>query len=391
MNSQNTPVHMRLWHRDFWHMAVANLMLMTSVYMLVPTMPRWLVEVQDFSPADAALAMAAFGVGLFTFGLFVSYLVQRFRRNHVCIWSVVVMAALIFSLYYFDTRFCQFLELPVIILQRFLLGAFFGLAQMVLASTLIIDTCESYQRTEANHSAAWFGRFSLSIGPLAGLLLSRYFNFDAVLLASVGCLAFTALLIIFVSFPFRAPSDDISVTSLDRFFLTQSIPLFVNLQLVTLAVGILMAVVLSELFYAMMMAGFLLAILSQRFVFREAELKSEVITGLILIAAALLMMLTRTQQIVTFASPLFIGFGTGIIGSRFLLFFIKLSRHCQRGTSQSTFMLGWESGIAWGLGIGIAFFYDDVKSALFVSLVLIAAALLMYNFIHTWFSHHKNR
>lgn len=382
---------MRLWHRDFWHMAVANLMLMTSVYMLVPTMPRWLVEVQDFSPADAALAMAAFGVGLFTFGLFVSYLVQRFRRNHVCIWSVVVMAALIFSLYYFDTRFCQFLELPVIILQRFLLGAFFGLAQMVLASTLIIDTCESYQRTEANHSAAWFGRFSLSIGPLAGLLLSRYFNFDAVLLASVGCLAFTALLIIFVSFPFRAPSDDISVTSLDRFFLTQSIPLFVNLQLVTLAVGILMAVVLSELFYAMMMAGFLLAILSQRFVFREAELKSEVITGLILIAAALLMMLTRTQQIVTFASPLFIGFGTGIIGSRFLLFFIKLSRHCQRGTSQSTFMLGWESGIAWGLGIGIAFFYDDVKSALFVSLVFIAAALLMYNFIHTWFSHHKNR
>ena len=382
---------MRLWHRDFWHMAVANLMLMTSVYMLVPTMPRWLVEVQDFSPADAALAMAAFGVGLFTFGLFVSYFVQRFRRNHVCIWSVVVMAALIFSLYYFDTRFCQFLELPVIILQRFLLGAFFGLAQMVLASTLIIDTCESYQRTEANHSAAWFGRFSLSIGPLAGLLLSRYFNFDAVLLASVGCLAFTALLIIFVSFPFRAPSDDISVTSLDRFFLTQSIPLFVNLQLVTLAVGILMAVVLSELFYAMMMAGFLLAILSQRFVFREAELKSEVITGLILIAAALLMMLTRTQQIVTFASPLFIGFGTGIIGSRFLLFFIKLSRHCQRGTSQSTFMLGWESGIAWGLGIGIAFFYDDVKSALFVSLVLIAAALLMYNFIHTWFSHHKNR
>ena len=300
MNSQNTPVHMRLWHRDFWHMAVANLMLMTSVYMLVPTMPRWLVEVQDFSPADAALAMAAFGVGLFTFGLFVSYLVQRFRRNHVCIWSVVVMAALIFSLYYFDTRFCQFLELPVIILQRFLLGAFFGLAQMVLASTLIIDTCESYQRTEANHSAAWFGRFSLSIGPLAGLLLSRYFNFDAVLLASVGCLAFTALLIIFVSFPFRAPSDDISVTSLDRFFLTQSIPLFVNLQLVTLAVGILMAVVLSELFYAMMMAGFLLAILSQRFVFREAELKSEVITGLILIAAALLMMLTRTQQILCF-------------------------------------------------------------------------------------------
>jgi MFS family permease len=300
------------------------------------------------------------------------------------------MAALIFSLYYFDTRFCQFIEVPIIILQRFLLGAFFGLAQMVLTSTLIIDTCESYQRTEANHSAAWFGRFALSIGPLSGLLLCRMSGFDAVLLVSAGCLAVSVLLILLVTFPFRAPADDIPTTSLDRFFLTQGFPLFVNLQLVTLAVGILFSVALSELFFAMMMAGFLMAILAQRFVFRDAELKSEVVTGLILMAVALLMMITRTQQIVTYAAPCFIGFGVGLIGSRFLLFFIKLSRHCQRGTSQSTFMLGWESGIAWGLGLGLAFL-ADVKTALISALILIAAALLMYHFTHTWFAKHKNR
>ena len=376
MNSQNTPVHIRLWHRDFWLMAIANTLLTTAIYMLVPTMPRWLIDVQGFTTTEAALSMAAFGVGLFSFGLFVSFLVQYFRRNHVCIWSIALMTALIFSLYYFNTRFCQFVEVPFIILHRFVLGAFFGLAQMVLTSTLIIDTCESYQRTEANHSAAWFGRFALSIGPLAGLLLNRLFNFDAVLLAAAGCLAVSLILIMLVSFPFRAPSDNISATSLDRFFLTHGFPLFVNLQLVMLAVGILFSTALSELFFSMMMAGFLLAILSQRFVFRDAELKSEVVTGLILIAAALLMMVTRTQQ---------------IIGSRFLLFFIKLSRHCQRGTSQSTFMLGWESGIAWGLGIGIAFFYGDGKMALIASLVLIAVALLMYHFTHNWFAKHKNR
>ena len=173
MNSQNTPVHIRLWHRDFWLMAIANTLLTTAIYMLVPTMPRWLIDVQGFTTTEAALAMASFGVGLFSFGLFVSFLVQYFRRNHVCIWSIALMTALIFSLYYFNTRFCQFVEVPFIILHRFVLGAFFGLAQMVLTSTLIIDTCESYQRTEANHSAAWFGRFALSIGPLAGLLLSR--------------------------------------------------------------------------------------------------------------------------------------------------------------------------------------------------------------------------
>ena len=391
MNSQNTPVHIRLWHRDFWLMALANLLLTMAVYMLVPTMPRWLTQHQNFLPLEAGLAMAAFGVGLFTFGCFVSFLVQRYRRNHVCMWAILLMGALIFSLYYFDTRFCQFLEVPIILLQRFLLGATFGLAQMVLTSTLIIDTCESYQRTEANHSASWFGRFALSLGPLAGLLLDRFLGFDAVLLAAVGCLAVSLLCILLVSFPFRAPSDDISTTSLDRFFLPHGFPLYVNLQLITVAVGILLSIVFTEQFFAMMMAGFLLAILAQRFAFRDAELKSEVVTGLILMAAALLMMLTRTQHVVAFAAPTFIGFGMGLIGSRFLLFFIKLSRHCQRGTSQSTFMLGWESGIAWGLGIGIAFFHDDTKQALIVALGCILVALVMYHFAHNWFVGHKNR
>ena len=141
----------------------------------------------------------------------------------------------------------------------------------------------------------------------------------------------------------------------------------------------------------MMMVGFLGALLAQRFVFRDAEVKSEVVSGLILISAALLMMLTRTQQIVHFAAPAFIGFGLGIIGSRFLLFFIKLSRHCQRGTSQSTFLLGWESGIAWGIGLGYAFFSGQPSRALITSLVLTVLALVMYNFTHNWFAHHKNR
>ena len=123
------------------------------------------------------------------------------------------------------------------LLQRFALGACFGLAQMVLTSTLVIDTSESYQRTEANHAAAWFGRFALSLGPLAGLLLMRVAGFESVLIAA-GALATAALILIsLVDFPFRAPQDDIPTVSLDRFFLPHGFPLFLNLQLIMLAVG----------------------------------------------------------------------------------------------------------------------------------------------------------
>ena len=384
-------MHIRLWHREFWLMAITNFLLTMSVYMLLPTMPRWLLTIQDFSPLETGIAMAAFGVGLFVFGMFVSFLVERYRRNEVCIWAVIAVGALIGLLYYLDAQQSWFCDLGVIIAQRFALGAAFGLAQMVLTSTLIIDTSESFLRTEANYSAAWFSRFALSLGPMVGLLLERIESFRLVLLASIACSVVSILLILMVHFPFRAPQDEIPTVSLDRFFLPHGFPLFVNLQLIMLAAGILFSMRLTEQFYAMMMVGFLVALLAQRFVFRDAEMKSEVVSGLILMVAAFLMLLTRTQEIVFLAAPVFIGLGLGIIGSRFLLFFIKLSHHCQRGTSQSTFLLGWESGIAWGLGIGFAFFSTQPMQALVASLVLVALALLMYNFTHNWFMEHKNR
>ena len=391
MNSQSTPVHIRLWHKDFWLMAIANFLLAMTVYMLVPTMPRWLMDAQQFSAQDAGIAMAAFGVGLFALGAFISYMVQHYRRNLVCIFAVLVEALLITALYYIDGLHMRVAGPMVVFVQRFAQGAVFGLAQMVLTSTLIIDTSESFQRTEANHSAAWFSRFALSMGPMAGLLIGRIAGFHYVLLATMACAMAVVVLVLLVNFPFRAPQDDIPTVSLDRFFLPHGFPLFVNLQLVTLAVGIILSVVMIEQFYSMMMVGFAVAILSQRFVFKNAELKSEVVTGLILMGVALLMMITRHLPIVMYAAPLFIGMGVGLIGSRFLLFFIKLSRHCQRGTSQSTFLLGWESGIAWGVGAGVAIFQGNVTAALIAALVLVIAALAMYHFTHNWFTNNKNR
>ena len=391
MNSQSTPVHIRLWHKDFWLMAIANFLLAMTVYMLVPTMPRWLMDAQQFTAQDAGIAMAAFGVGLFALGAFISYMVQHYRRNLVCIFAVLVEALLITALYYIDGLHMRVANPMVVFVQRFAQGAVFGLAQMVLTSTLIIDTSESFQRTEANHSAAWFSRFALSMGPMAGLLIGRIAGFHYVLLATMACAMAVVVLVLLVNFPFRAPQDDIPTVSLDRFFLPHGFPLFVNLQLVTLAVGIILSVVMIEQFYSMMMVGFAVAILSQRFVFKNAELKSEVVTGLILMGVALLMMITRHLPIVMYAAPLFIGMGVGLIGSRFLLFFIKLSRHCQRGTSQSTFLLGWESGIAWGVGAGVAIFQGNITAALIAALVLVIAALAMYHFTHNWFTNNKNR
>ena len=392
MNSQNTPIHVRLWHRDFWLMSIANMLLAMSIYILVPSMPIWLLETERFSQLEVGMAMGAFAFGLYIFGALCSWLVQRFRRNRICIYSIALMIGSISILYYVQGLRSEFVEFWVILLQRVLLGATFGLAQMILLSTLIIDTSESDKRTEANHSAAWFSRFAMSLGPIVGLVMFYYQDFDTVLLASVICAACAIVLILTVNFPFRSPSDTLHIFSLDRFFLTSGIPLYVNMLLISLVVGMIMSLGLSNRFYAVIMAGFFCALLAQRFVFRDAELKSEVVTGLILMIAVLLMIYTRPLPIIWYLAPLLLGMSIGIIGARFLLFFIKLSRHCKRGTSQSMYFLGWESGIAIGIGIGYAFFMNDDQGLLLTAMGLTIVALLMYNYYtHGWFLKHKNR
>lgn len=389
MNTQNTPIHIKLWHKDFWMLVLADMLLTMSVYVLIPIMPLWLMNTESFSPLETGLSMGAYAIGLYLLGAQCSWLVQRYRRNVVCMWSIVFVGLSVALLWYIDDLRSEFVEFWVIVLQRLLMGAAFGLAQMVLSSTLIIDTCESFHRTEANHSAAWFARFALSLAPMGGIMGYQMFGFDKVLWGSIGCALLSVLLIRNVTFPFRAPEENVHVASLDRFLLPNGTVLFFNQLLVTLVVGLVLSQPLNVEFYAMLMGGFLLALLAQRFVFRDADLKSEIVSGLFLLIAALLIQLIYPTSPI---APLLMGLSVGIIGARYLLFFIKLSRHCKRGTSHSTFFLSWETGITLGLATGYAWLYGERELLFGIAIGLTVLSLVLYHFYtHNWFLKHKNR
>lgn len=389
MNTQNTPVHIKLWHRDFWLMAIASLLETMAVYVLIPVMPDWLMTEENLTPQEVGLSMGAFGVGLYMLGTFCSWLIQRYRRNMVCIYAMLGMIVSAGVLLYVDNLRVSFVDLWVILLQRLTLGAFFGLSQMVLSSTLIIDTCESFQRTEANYSASWFSRFAMSLGPMTGLLVYHAIGFREVVLFSIGLVVVAVLLVRMVAFPFRTPDEMVRIISSDRFFLPHAFPLFANLVLICAVFGLVLSLPHETIFYALMMGGFLLALLAQRFIFQNAELMSEVLSGLIMLGASLMILLIYPDSPV---APILMGLGLGIISSRFLLFFIKLSRHCRRGTSQSTYFLGLETGVIMGFSAGYLLFYQESAKLLYTALALTLGSMMCYYFFtHQWFMRNKNR
>lgn len=391
MDTQNIPVHVRLWNKHFWLLAMANLLLVMSSYMLVATIPLRM-EVRGYSILQIALVMGMFFVGIYLFGSLSGYLVQRYRRKNVFNLSILLLLAVTGVLYYLSSLPYNSFDYMLLVGLRFMQGAFYGLSQLVLLSTLIIDTVEAVHRTEANHAATWFGRFALSLGPLAGIYVYQSMNFGSVHILSCICLLVAFVFVNLIRFPFRMPSEDYSRFSFDRFLLKGSHWLFVNVVLVTSVVGVLLSIEHTPRFYGMMMLGFVIAILAERFVFADADLRSEATTGMIVIGIAVLLMITRRQESVSYIVPILIGLGVGLIGSRFLLFFIKMSDHCQRGTSQSTFLLAWETGIGIGLVLSYGLFHLEQPLVLWVCLGILAASLILYDtFIHSWYIKHKHR
>ena len=387
MYTQNTPGHVRLWHHDFWRLAMANLFLSMAVYMQIPMLPLWL---EGCSKMDVAIAMGIFGIGIFCLGPFCSYLVQHYRRSHVYVTSVFVMVACLAVLLYQMSN--NDIQMERVWLSRVVMGGAYGLAQMILLSTLVIDTTESFQRTEANHSAAWFGRFGLSLGPILALAIYPFFGFSGTMICAMACSLIAVILVLLVHFSFKAPEEKLLMVNLDRFYLPHGSILFLNLFLTTIAVGIILSLPQTLTFYAMMMAGFLLALICQKFVFANAELKSEIVSGLFLMGVAMLMIRSGLPTPKHYLAPALIGAGIGLVGARFLLFFIKLSKHCQRGTSQSSYFLAWESGLALGLFIGHAYLVSQPRFLLDAALIVILISLDMYRFFtHSWYLRNKNR
>lgn len=406
MDTQNTPVHIKLWHKDFWRLCFANLLLMSSVYMLVFAIPYFLIQ-ENFQQWQIGCVLLAYGLGLFLFGGFCSYLVQRYRRNMVCQLSILSVVVCHSVLYYLDTFWNIKFSFEVLLVVRFLMGAFLGLAQMSLASTLVIDSCESFQRTEANYITSWFSRFSIAVGPLMACFVYNYLSMEYVFpIASVMALG-AFLLVSRAKFPFKAPAEVLNVFSLDRFYLPQGTPLFINIILITFSAGLYFSQPHQAGVYLMVFGGLVLAFLAEKFVFADADLKSQIIVGLILLASAELISFGDQEFAVEIVVPTLLGFSMGIIGSRFLLFYIKLAKHCQRGTSVNSFFLAWELGLSLGLGLGFMFHnlparvhfdvdhpvYNMVEShMLHHALLFTIVSLLVYNFlVHPWYMKHKNR
>ena len=375
---QNNP---SLWKSSFVTILVVNLLTGIAMYGLLLTEPWVIGRYFQENLSVAGAVVSVFGAGIFLFGPFANYWLDRYKRKSVVLWAQFFMLLFTVATLY---------RLPewIYIAARFIQGSAYGLFQIALGSTLLIDLTYTKKRTEAAYWYYWFTRLALALGPMAALLLNFFFDWENVIWLPASLLLLSWLLILQLHVPFRTPLEP-KCFSLDRFWLSRGKILFFTLVPVSFLLGLLLPRNYTVYFYGWLFLGFLLSQSVHYFFFRKKDSRMLMLLGFLsLIVVYIINVLVPDPDVIPFTG-LFAGFGGGLLTSRYLIYFMRVAEHCERGTAQSSYMLAWESGLCLGM-LGSSLLLPQNAQVVYWIGLAVAFILTVFYFakVHCWFLTH---
>ena len=339
----------RLCTAQFMRVCIANLLLFIYLYILFTFIPVELSRRFGLSLVATGAFFLVLTAGMLVVGPFAAYLVDAYKRKRVCILSSLGMIGATICYYFVESY-------PMLLALCAVQGVFVGMTTMA-GVTLAIDITHTNKRSYGNLTFSWMVRLGMLAGVALGVWLYQWYSFEIFLIVSVATGILGNMFLFRVYVPFRAPIVT-SLCSTDRFLLLRGWIPAINLMIIAFVPGLFVpifhhytcGVVLFgyELpFFAFVVLGFPLALLLYRLFFTNDKSFLAISVGLIFILLATLF----NEISLSIFPPLLFGLGLGLVAPEFLLIFVKLSHHCQRGTANTTHFLAWSIGISSGIAL----------------------------------------
>ncbi len=128
-------------------------------------------------------------------------------------------------------------------------------------------------------------------------------------------------------------------------------------------------------FFAIVGVGFLFSVLLARFVYREEKTLRVITLGISLMMVSFILL----KELPAIVTAILLGVGLGLVTPEFLLMFVKLSQHCQRGTANTTHLLAWETGMSLGVAAACYLSTESSVDAVYhLGRILTPIALLFF-------------
>lgn len=377
----------RLWNANYWRVMCSNFLLFFAFYILTPLLPLYLDEQFGASKHMIGVVLSGYVVATLLVRPFSGFIVDTFDRKRV----------LMLCFFTFFVCFAGYIGAGTILMfaiVRTLHGVPFG-AATVANSTVAIDVLPSSRRNEGIGFYGLSNNLAMAVAPSVGIYIhSATGNFSllfwiALVLALAGFCSASS-----VKLPKRAPVEGKPKLSLDHFFLGRAWLMAVNIILFGLCWGVMSNYVAiygqemlgitdgTGIFFMILSGGLFASRLIGSRQLRAGKLTQNCTLGVLLSTVGYTLFALRCGEWSYYASALFVGLGNGQMYPAMLNMFIKVARHDQRGTANSSILISWDLGMGIGIllggflvqymGYGAAFWATAIAQATGAALFILA-------------------
>lgn len=374
----------KLWNREYLKVMSSNFLLFFAFYILTPLLPLYLDSQFQADKDLIGIVLSGYVVATLLIRPFSGFIVDSFNRKKV----------LMICFFAFFICFAGYIgagTLLMFAIVRTMHGIPFG-AATVANSTVAIDVLPSSRRNEGIGFYGLSNNLAMAIAPSAGIYVySATGNFSllfwiALVLAMAGFICTSRV---------RIPSRELVTgkpkLSLDHFFLGRAWLMAINICLFGLCWGVMsnyVAIYSQEqlgitdgtgIFFMMLSGGLVISRLVGAKSLRAGKLTQNCAIGVMCSLAGYTLFALALGEWSFYCSALLVGLGNGRMYPAFLNMFVKVARHDQRGTANSSILIAWDLGM--GIGIltgGFLAHYISYQAAFWVTAAMQGAGTLLF-------------
>lgn len=372
-----------LFNRNFILLSVASLLMFVGFYLIMPIVAKYMIEIFNADTALAGAVVASYIITSLLTRPFSGYLVDKFDRRKFYLLTYVVFAILMLGYVVANAVWG-------VVLTRILLGVFFSLVTTA-ASTIAIDVIPSSRRGEG---VGYYGAiivFAMATGPMAGLYLLEYFNYNMLfVIAAASC--FTGVAIAsFVKTETRKPVIRERL-SWDRFLLRDALSVAVIVSLSYFLYGSLGAYVAlyieesgldfnSGRFFLLFAIGIIASRAVAGYALKRGLYDLLIRVGLMILIISGVLFATHLDDVIFPITSVLLGIGFGLTTPSIQTMIVNMVPANRRGTANSTYFIALDLGSGSGMLVGgMIAKHFDYQILFGFGTGLIALALMIYTF-----------
>jgi MFS family permease len=386
----------RLWNAQYLKVMASNFMLFFAFYLLTPLLPIYLNNAFKADKDLIGLVLSGYVVATLMVRPFSGYVVDTFNRHKV-------LMACFFAFFICFAGYIGASTLLLFAIVRTMHGIPFG-ATTVANSTVAIDVLPSSRRNEGIGYYGLSNNIAMAIAPTAGIYIyNATSNFTLLFWLSLFIALGGFIITTTVKIPAREIVADKPKLSLDHFFLTRGWLLAANICLFGVCWGTMSNYVAiygmeqlhitngTGMFFMILSTGLVLARLIGRKSMSQGKMTSIALRGVLLSSLGYTLFATSLGEWSFYGAALLIGLGNGQMYPAFLNMFVKVARHDQRGTANSSILISWDLGMGLGILLGgfVAEYISYFAAFWIVAAIQIVGSLIFVMFTSSFYHRRK--